>query len=222
MKMVMTRQEFWNQVDEFGWGTKTTDYKAIKIYFMQKGTQYTQAFENHFDFLRNNLDNKMWQYHTQIGCGDDSWSDLICHVIGLGQKEYEACLVDPQLFVGRGNRNDYTESFCYGIPGDWEFEDLAPEVLAKRAKKHAASYKNMTYHFHGLKGSLEEMISLLEDVKVSDLDKAKVLSKYIAEKAKKKADGMGLTYTDGGNAVYNYWCVWNLYTDVEMMSKVND
>jgi len=219
--MVMTRQEFWNQVDEFGWGTKTTDYKAIKIYFMKKGTQYTRAFENHFDFLRSNLDNKMWQYQNQIGGGDDSWSDLICHVVGLGQKEYEACLENPQLFIDRGNRLDYTESFCYGIPGDWELEDLAPEVLAKRAKKHAACYKNMVGHVT-FKYHLERMIVLLNDVKVSDIDEAKELSKHIAQKANKQATNMGLTCTDGGNAVYNYWCVWNLYTDVEMMSKVND
>ena len=221
MKMTMTRQEFWTQVDELGWGTKTTDYKAIKIGFMKKGQKYTSAFEGHFDFLRNNLDNKMWQHHTRIDCGDDSWSDLICHVIGLGQKEYEACLVNPQLFVDRGSRNDYTESFCYGIPGEWEFDDLSLDALQERATKYAACYKNMTYHVVGFKADLERMIALLENVNVDDVEKAKELSKWIAQKAKKKADNMGLTCTDGGNAVYNHHCVWNLYTDVETMSKVN-
>jgi len=218
--MVMTRQEFWNQVDEFGWGTKTTDYKAIKIFFLKKGQAYTTAFENHLDFLRNNLDNKMWRYHTQVECGDDSWSDLCCHVVGLGQKEYEACLENPQRFVDRGNCGDFTESFCYGVPGDWELEDLAPDSLNDRANKYAAYYKNMTYHVT-FGADLERMIAMLEDVKASDIDKAKELSKYIAQKANKLAENMGLSCIDGSNAVYNYWCVWNLYTDVEMMSGVN-
>jgi hypothetical protein len=71
----------------------------------------------------------------QIPAGDDSLNDLLHHIIGLGQREYEAALADPALVAARAKRRDYRESFSYIEQYAWAEVPLSTirELLLKHA-----------------------------------------------------------------------------------------
>lgn len=50
---------------------------------------------------------------SPLPCGDDSFGDLINHIVGLGRATYTATLADPALALHRAGARDYRESFAY-------------------------------------------------------------------------------------------------------------
>jgi len=116
-----TEDQFWTEVAHIGWGTKTTDYNAIKKELLSR---WTPEFANSFDAILGkkvrDLQNEIEQWEKLDGrkaeCGDDSFSDLTHHIAGLGKDVYEATMTDPELAFNRAREDDYTESFSYAIP----------------------------------------------------------------------------------------------------------
>ncbi len=54
------------------------------------------------------------QTHESLDIGsDDGMSDVVHHVVGLGEEEFNACLKDPTLIEKRYLNNEYKESFAY-------------------------------------------------------------------------------------------------------------
>lgn len=124
--------DFWSFTEPYGWGTKTTDFKEIKKDLMRRLTaEQAHAFRKSFEEYRGALYKAC--FHTVEGCGDDSFSDLISHIVGLGRKEYEATLANPRLAQNRCRENKYTESFAYAIPSKDSYEDITIEHYLKWA-----------------------------------------------------------------------------------------
>jgi len=46
-------------------------------------------------------------------CSDDSFGDLVSHIIGMGKNEFDAVMLDPSKARIRALSHDYEEGFCY-------------------------------------------------------------------------------------------------------------
>jgi len=116
-----TDEIYWQAVAEIGWGTKTTDSRAVEAAILKSwDNEFIYTFDRRTAALRQELSAKVERYEdlndVSCGCGDDGFSDLINHVVGLGKEVYEAAMADPMLVVKRGRAYDYVESFSYCIP----------------------------------------------------------------------------------------------------------
>lgn len=117
----VSADRFWSLVDEIGWGTKTTDYEAIRSDLSRRFS--SDEIEQYKDVLRElqyELMDVISAYEERTGkstgTGDDGFSDLTAHIVGLGRTEYEATLRDPGRAVRRAKKRDYKESFSYAFP----------------------------------------------------------------------------------------------------------
>lgn len=116
-----TKELFWEAVAEIGWGTKTTNYKVVEKAILKN---WDNEFISSFDDLLGEFKSPLYvavenfeeRNGVSCGCGDDGFSDLLNHVVGLGQEAYEAAMKDPMLVVKRGQKYDFTESFSYCVP----------------------------------------------------------------------------------------------------------
>ncbi len=95
---------------------------------------------------------------------DDSFSDVVYHIIGLGKDTYNEVMAQlqnttlvPQDRAGevirRLQTRDYQESFAYLIPYDVDVDNLVPETYVSRMERlkeyHDGGYLTMTLHpFH--------------------------------------------------------------------------
>jgi hypothetical protein len=75
------------------------------------------------------LDDLVGDERNPAGGGDDSHSDLLFHIVGLGKDEFYACLEDYDRIEARGNapygsEDGYTESFMYCLPHVNVVEDV--------------------------------------------------------------------------------------------------
>lgn len=113
-KYTMTDEAFWTTVEFIGWGTKTTDYEAVEPLLRERGLVWCREFYAVCRNMRENLDAAARRAGYDICM--DAWDDTLHHTIGLGQREYEACLRDPKRLVNRYHKRDYVESFTYCIP----------------------------------------------------------------------------------------------------------
>ena len=116
----MTDKEFWDIIEPYGWGTKTTDYKAIKIDLMRRlSPDQAVSLKDKFLSLREALDQRMGIFIE--GLGDDSYSDLLAHIIGMGREEYAAVMANPLKGKQRSDNLEYTESFLYSLPYETDY-----------------------------------------------------------------------------------------------------
>ncbi len=107
-------KNFWDIVKVIGWGTKTIDYVSVarilskfpeaKVGALRSNAQALE--QKAFDFkLKKDPNNEIW------GRGDDGTSDCINHLIGLGEKYYNALLKNPA--DTQDVADVYSESFAY-------------------------------------------------------------------------------------------------------------
>jgi len=61
--------------------------------------------------------------------GDDSFSDMVCHVVGLGEAKFNEIMNDPKKLNGM----EFVESFSYCFPRSDEFEYINQDYHTKRA-----------------------------------------------------------------------------------------
>ena len=201
----MTRDDFWTLVKTIGWGTKTTDSQAVKVTLMRKGLAFCEAYGAHVDALHCALE--------QAACDagydycNDSWSDTLNHVIGLGRDEYKANLDDPYKLVGRDAARDYTESFGYCTPWKGDFETYSEEGLQTRSQAVAAAYREGKGKVEGLDADLDRLADLLEGDTLSQETEVRALAEHIQQTAQK----VGLW---GWHVMTNKWAAWNLCSDL--------
>jgi len=178
----MPEGEFWKMVAKIGWGTKTTNYEAIKAAILNKyhTKQEIEGIHDTFGKLKDrlyrrldewmelnapDLDNRGW------GTGDDGFDDLCSHIIGLGKKEYDAVMKDPKLAWDRARKGQYKESFSYAIPWDRDMDLQDPKYFKGWAKRSLGDYSVITKDpdlkaFHGDAKKLMKLLQLVVDGKV--------------------------------------------------------
>lgn len=119
--------EFFDIIEQYGWGTKTVDYDAIKRDIMSKFTKsQSNQLQATFTILYRRLYNFVTLYEKQndvsCDCGDDSFDDLLSHIIGMGRNEYNNSLDNPGLVIDRAHKYNFTESFAYALPTNYSYD----------------------------------------------------------------------------------------------------
>ena len=227
----MSEPDFWKLIEPYGWGTKTTDYKAIKKSLMGKLSP-DEADELQTTMMK--LEGKLYTALKNLNIGsNDTMGDLIAHIIGMGKKEFEAVIKDPQLAYQRYQSGQYTESFSYALPhkSDYKnlnvtkFTDWAQEVIGNYTMILNASEDDIPWKSK-LAAPLKKVISIMEKF-VETKDVATFLDNEAEAKKESEEVGKILSRLQLGwsipkegsleSAVHfsgNKWGVWNLFTDV--------
>lgn len=111
-------ERFWSITGELGWGRRSIKPEALGR-ALAGWVGFLECVA--LDRTRLSLGRKLrdgieaWEKSSgmPLPCGDDSFGDLVHHVIGLGRETYEATLADPALALSRAETRDYEESFAY-------------------------------------------------------------------------------------------------------------
>jgi len=137
-----TPEKFWSEIALIGWTDKPEKgfYDAAKARLLRRWTgEFIEAFDEMKDGLHSELARAVEAEEQKTGessgCGDDGFGDLMNHVIGLGQKEYEASLADPMRVIKRGQAYNYAESFGYCIPYGGDIELVSKGLYIERARR---------------------------------------------------------------------------------------
>lgn len=83
---------------------------------------------------------------VSLRVSDDAWDDILCHVIGLGKDEFQACLDEPRLI--KNHATSYMESFRYCVPFGEEWDPAIAKENQKRAIKSDAAWDRWTQILH--------------------------------------------------------------------------
>lgn len=120
--MKLTNDQLWARIEDLDWAGeqkgKPFDYTVRQAYgFDQYGTKGMETIHNFAIDRKNQLYNAIMKYegfngHLDIG-SDDGLSDLVWHVIGLGESVFHENLENPRLLEERYKKGDYKESFAY-------------------------------------------------------------------------------------------------------------
>jgi len=123
--------QMWRVIDEIGWSTKTVDYEMVVVYLQSKySREFLERFEKFVVDKYKKINKLLNAYSRKKNNGDlgyfltsdDGFMDLTYHIIGLGQKEYEAVLKNPERARKRAEKDDFVECFGYVLHFDWKFK----------------------------------------------------------------------------------------------------
>jgi len=146
----MNEDEFWGFIDDGDWKDSGYDYDKAKLSYLKKLTpEQGTEFRILVDELYNMLDSFVNGRYEGMNVGDDSYSDLLNHIIGLGKNEYIKNLKSLRLIKARANARyesdeGYAESFSYAVPYDEEWQDIPKaikEVEESIARRNARDHK---------------------------------------------------------------------------------
>ena len=127
--IMMDEKKFWNIIKIANWA-ENCDFERIRQWFLLNvSKEEMQEFRNRFSEKFNELDTFITPERNPAGGSDDSHSDLLSHIIGLGQEAFEAHLKDYQMIENRGqakycSKDGYQESFRYCIPYENDYNKL--------------------------------------------------------------------------------------------------
>jgi hypothetical protein len=233
-KASMSEGEFWDLIEPYGWGTRTTDYKKIEKDLLRKLTpDQAEAMQE----VYGKLSGKLYKALDRVveGLGDDGFGDLIAHIIGMGRREYSAVLRDPELGAERARNYDFTESFSYALPSKYDYENLNVSKYLKWAKNGLMAFQatldaddetvpsswlgKIRRDLELLVKAHEEFIRTEDAYKFIEQEEALKKAAENVEKVLGKL-GMGMMLPEKGSLedmlkyASNKWATWNLLSDI--------
>jgi len=137
---MVTEEHFWAWVDEIGWGKATTNYNEVQVMLMRVLlASEAEAMRARLGYLTAAMVVRLsnWQKSPNgdyLG-SDDTFADLVAHIVGSGKDEYLAVMREPVLAKRRYDRQDFRESFSYAIPYKADYEKLTVEHYQARARR---------------------------------------------------------------------------------------
>ena len=124
-RTAFSETNFWAIVEGLGWGRRTTDYDAIQKDLMNRlSPQQAKKMRGIFDKKKGELSRAISQWersNDDLPVSDDGYSDLLAHIVGMGRKEFEKTLRNPELAYERAKKYDYKESFAYALPYESDY-----------------------------------------------------------------------------------------------------
>ncbi len=219
---VSTVADFWRIVTPLGWGIRTTDYKALELALMQQLTPADATALRHL--FRGLIERLYEKLHTarrpqDLELGDDSTDDLLAHIIGLGELEYELSLQDDGgRIMNRARKNDFVESFAYVFPSDEDYKKLTQEYYQEWAKNNARKYNaalELSHLTDVVHRNIITMVSHMNDFVAWELGPLLQAEPVVRALARRIAEQLKDTRLvgDGGSAA-NPHMVHNLYNDL--------
>jgi len=148
---------YWNIITGMGWakatlGEGSVDTSAMKREFMETysekiAAQFNEWYRCKYRELVNAYDAAEKESGKRYGNfgGDDSFGDMMDHIMGLGETYYCTVMADFSLL----NKLEPVESFSYCIPYTSEsmndYDDMKPKTHKKQARRALkAAAKNAT------------------------------------------------------------------------------
>lgn len=210
--------EFWTDIKPFGWGTKTTDHVAIERRLLREWTpEKARKAQDVFQHLQS----KMFKALRNVReVSEDSFGDLVAHIIGLGQAEYEAVLADPMLAQERASTGNYAESFSYALPFSTSFEKLDPAFYASWAARAIESFKRglMDDRFEPVHPDMRLLVEILADVArehpMAIVDREQD-ARAAAEAIDERSNWLFRGHGSFGDSFSNPHVIYNLINDIK-------
>lgn len=104
---------YWGIIAELGWGTKTEDLMVLKTQLKETHPEDILHLGQFVYEKQQNLMKHLKEAGKIDYAGDDGFSDLTAHIIGLGKAKYLAVIDNPSIAREMGVGLDYVESFLY-------------------------------------------------------------------------------------------------------------
>lgn len=133
-------RKYWKEIEQMGWGTRSTDYTELaKEFYAKWGKRKRQAVRRFAGkmvsklYLRVDVWKKQKNQSLNIG-SDDGFNDVLYHIVGLGEKAFDAAMANPVLIEKRynsdyGSAAGYKESFAYAFH---EPEPIRPKTILNK------------------------------------------------------------------------------------------
>jgi len=122
----MDEDEFWDLIAKLGW-TRDGDFRSLKKKFMklvpdpERAREVMRTCDTFVRLLSIAIERFEEKSDRHCDVGDDGFSDLVYHIIGLGCEEFNSTIDDPERAVNRAHENDFSESFAYVFPTDDDY-----------------------------------------------------------------------------------------------------
>jgi hypothetical protein len=162
-KYEMTEARFWELVAQADW-PKNGYYNPKILYLSTLNEKECSELRSIAGELWKMLDEFIGKENNPANGGDDSHSDLLYHIIGLGKKVFYANLKDYDLIRARGSapyssEDGYEESFVYCLPYDDETKDPKKSIEdCKRSIKQRAMHFNNVVEIDGKEYKADEVM----------------------------------------------------------------
>jgi len=131
----------WKYIEEINWALlskKKRGYEEGKRYMLEnftakRGNEISEFIAKRFKELYKRIEKYEQANDTHCGDygGDDSFGDMIHHVIGLGEAKFNEIMEDPSKLNGM----DFVESFGYCMPYEEDYKMLSEDYHVERAKQ---------------------------------------------------------------------------------------
>ena len=121
----MTAHEgkMWNLIGALGWVESNHNYEAIENLLLQQDDDTIHSFRDFVNERLGDLYERVDNYEAETDnrCGnyggDDSYGDMLSHVVGMGKLAFDTIMADPT----RLDEIKFVENFNYAIPHDTEY-----------------------------------------------------------------------------------------------------
>lgn len=218
---ILPLPKFWSLVATLGWKLGA-DSKALKRIVMDTLTvEEALAADKIFSGLHLKLSTVLENYEETanvcIGLSDDSFSDMVAHIIGLGEKEYTETLANPQRALTRARKDDFCESFAYVWPDAEDYAKRGNAAAFKTwAERNRANYAAMTLNPMFLPVHAEgALVVAAMDLILSGNVEGFLAQQAAVEAAVQKATGYAKKLVEEIGAFdTNPWAIKNLFSDV--------
>ncbi len=146
----LSAEDIWNIIEkDLKWGTCLSYVKISRKLYAEYTEKQRTSIHNFVDDRFDDLYTAFIKSGHLIvgndGLSDDGLSDVLAHIVGLGNKEFLKSIENPKLIGKRYKDKDYTESFLYSF--------LEPETLGNDDEKELEPTNESDWH----KISLEEV-----------------------------------------------------------------
>ena len=140
----MNPSAFWSVVATFDWTNFTGETETVKARLLREWTpEYLAEFQAAYDQVEGAMYHRFDDSGVDFDCGDDTFGDVISHIVGLGQAEYDRNMADPSLAAKRV-RDSGCKNFSYCFPLYTDLEYLDPTFYTKRADDLASNLNGLT------------------------------------------------------------------------------
>jgi len=140
-KYEMTEERFWALIEEASWPSFGYDRSKLSYLLSLKakeGKAFSEVVSELFDVLDKFVDGR----YDGLNVGDDGYSDLLYHIIGMGKDAYYEHLNSYSKIKARanapyGSAEGYKESFSYAIPypSEWDNQSNAIKEVEEDIKR---------------------------------------------------------------------------------------
>jgi SpoVK/Ycf46/Vps4 family AAA+-type ATPase len=154
-------KSYWKEIEQMGWGKTSVNYEALSREFHAKwGKRKMQAIRRFVGERVGELYTRVkeWEVnHPRLGIGsDDGFSDVIHHIVGLGEAAFKAAMDNPVLIDRRynskyGSKEGYTESFayCFHTPESYDPKPAKPKTIKVKSGQQMMMLQRFADKFAG-------------------------------------------------------------------------